>query len=297
MKAVIPAAGLGTRFLPLTKEQPKEMLPVVDRPAIHWVVEEAVASGATDILFITGREKRAIEDYFDSSPKWDAFLKNHQGDQHYRDLESLSAKAQFHFIRQREPRGLGDAILQAEKHVGREPFLVILGDTVNVAEPPVASQVWALYKKVGHAVIAVEEIPRNRVHERGIVALGSEVGDDAYEVRDLVEKPQADEAPSRFGIAGTYVLTPSIFPAIRETRPGKNGEIQLTDALRIVLRSEPCYALRFKGRRYDVGTRLDWFRAHVELTLERAEFREQARKFLLDLLKNGNDKADRNRLE
>ncbi len=284
MKAVIPAAGLGVRFLPLTKEQPKEMLPVVDRPAIHWVVEEAVAAGATDLLIITGREKRAIEDYFDASPRWDAALRNNHDVRAYKELEELSAKAHVHFVRQKEPRGLGDAVLQAEKHVGQEPFLVSLGDTINVAEPPVAKQLWDAYERLHHPVLAVEEVRQEKISDYGIIKPGKTIDERTLEVADLVEKPSPQEAPSNLGISGTYVLTPSIFDAIRETPPGKNGEIQLTDALRILRRTEPLYAYRFTGRRYDIGTKMDWFRAHVELTLQSAEYKEAATAFLQEIL-------------
>jgi UTP--glucose-1-phosphate uridylyltransferase len=286
VKAVIPAAGLGVRFLPLTKEQPKEMLPVVDRPAIHWVVQEAIASGATDILFITGREKRAVEDYFDASPKWDAILKGNHTNQAYTDLENLIPKAHFHFVRQREPRGLGDAILQSEKHVGDEPFLVILGDTVNVADPPVAKQLWDVHTKLGHSVLAIEEVRREKISDYGIVAPGRTLDERTFEVADLIEKPSPSQAPSNLGIAGTYVLTPAVFSAIKRTTPGRDGEIQLTDALRLLRKSDPIFAYRFRGRRYDIGTREDWFRAHVELSLERAEFKDSAKAFLRGLLKN-----------
>jgi UTP--glucose-1-phosphate uridylyltransferase len=285
MKAVIPAAGLGLRFLPLTKEQPKEMLPVVDRPAIHWVVEEAVASGVTDILIITGREKRAIEDYFDASVHWDHVLKNdHRNDGSLKELAELTSKAHFHFIRQKEARGLGDAILQAEDHVGAEPFLVILGDTINVADPPVGRQLWDAYEKLRHSVVGVERVRREKIADYGIVKPGEAVDDRILRVTDLVEKPSPSEAPSDLGISGTYVLTPSIFDAIRKTRPGKGGEIQLTDALRILLATEPIYAYRFQGRRYDIGTKIDWFRAHVELTMRDAEFGTAAKKFLEEIL-------------
>ncbi len=284
MKAVIPAAGLGTRFLPLTKEQPKEMLPVVDRPAIHWVVEEAVAAGATDLLIVTGREKWAIEDYFDASPKWDAALRNSTEVRAYKDLEELSARAHVHFVRQKEPRGLGDAILQAEKHVGHEAFLVTLGDTINVADPPVAKQLWDAYERLHHPVIAVEEVRPEKISDYGIIKPGAAVDERTLEVADLVEKPRPEDAPSRLGISGTYVLTPSIFDAIRATPPGKNGEIQLTDSLRTLRRTEGLFAYRFSGRRYDIGTKMDWFRAHVELTLQSAEYKEAATAFLKELL-------------
>ena len=286
MKAVIPAAGLGVRFLPLTKEQPKEMLPVVDRPAIHWVVEEAVAAGATDLLIVTGSEKRAIEDYFDASPRWDAALRNSHDIRAYKELEELSSKAHVHFVRQKEPRGLGDAILQAEKHVGREPFLVTLGDTINVADPPVAKQLWDVHERLHRSVIAVEEVREAKVSDYGIIAPGKAVDERTLEVADLVEKPSPADAPSRLGISGTYVLTPAVFDAIRATPPGKNGEVQLTDALRVLRRTEPVYAYRFSGRRYDIGTKMDWFRAHVELTLQSAEYKEAATAFLKELLGN-----------
>ncbi len=286
VKAVIPAAGLGVRFLPLTKEQPKEMLPVVDRPAIHWVVEEAVHSGATDILIITGREKRSIEDYFDSSLRWDHYLKGNENQKAMREIEELTSKADFHYIRQKEPRGLGDAILHAEKHVGQEPFLVILGDTINVGEPPVARQLWDAYTKLGHPILAVERVRREKVSDYGIVDMDEWLDDRIVRVKNLIEKPLPDEAPSDIGITGSYVLTPAVFEAIRATKPGKGGEIQLTDALRILLRTEPIYGYRFVGRRFDIGTKLDWFRAHVELTLLRGEYGEPARAFLKELLRN-----------
>jgi UTP--glucose-1-phosphate uridylyltransferase len=285
MKAVIPAAGLGTRFLPLTKEQPKEMLPVVDRPAIHWVVEEAIASGATDILIVTGREKRAIEDYFDASLRWDHYLKG-SNNHALKDLYELISQADFHFIRQREPKGLGDAILQAEKHVGQEPFLVILGDTINVGDPPVGRQLWDAWEDVGYNVIAVERVRKSKISDYGIVDPGKAINERISEVKDLVEKPRPEDAPSDLGITGSYVLTPTIFRAIRDTKPGRNGEVQLTDAMRVLLKSEPIYAYRFLGRRYDIGTKFDWFRAHVELTLQNKEFQAAGIEFLKELLKD-----------
>jgi UTP--glucose-1-phosphate uridylyltransferase len=285
MKAVIPAAGLGTRFLPLTKEQPKEMLPVVDRPAIHWVVEEAIASGATDILIVTGREKRAIEDYFDASLRWDHYLKG-SNNHALKDLYELISQADFHFIRQREPKGLGDAILQAEKHVGQEPFLVILGDTINVGDPPVGRQLWDAWEDVGYNVIAVERVRKSKISDYGIVDPGKAINERISEVKDLVEKPRPEDAPSDLGITGSYVLTPTIFRAIQDTKPGRNGEVQLTDAMRVLLKSEPIYAYRFLGRRYDIGTKFDWFRAHVELTLQNKEFQAAGIEFLKELLKD-----------
>ena len=283
MKAVIPAAGLGTRFLPLTKEQPKEMLPVVDRPAIHWVVEEAVQSGAEDLLIITGREKRAIEDYFDTSYKLAHFLKRNNDTEGLKALEDITSMADIHYIRQREPGGLGDAILHASKHVGNEPFLVILGDTINVASPPVAKQLIDAHRSLGHSVVAIEKVRREKISAYGIVA-GSREGEKLLKIEELVEKPHPDDAPSDWGISGTYVLTPRIFDCLKRTPPDPRGELQLTDALRLLKEEEPVYGYMFDGRRYDIGTKLDWFRAHLELTLMRDEFRGPLMRFMKEWL-------------
>ncbi len=272
MKAVIPAAGLGTRFLPLTKEQPKEMLPVVDRPAIHWVVEEAVASGVDDILIVTGRDKRAVEDYFDSSVRLNHYLHGTQEENGLSELEELRSKVDIHFIRQRDPKGLGDAVLCAQKHVGLEPFLVILGDTINVARVPVAKQLIEAQGRLDSSVVGIEQVRREKLSSYGIVA-GTFEGKRLMRIDQMVEKPSPEEAPSDWGISGTYVLTPAIFNALRATPPGKNGEVQLTDALRLRMKEDPVYGYAFEGRRYDIGTKLDWMRAHIELSLLRDEFR------------------------
>lgn len=284
MKAVIPAAGLGTRFLPLTKEQPKEMLPVVDRPALHWVVEEAVKSGATDLLIITGREKRAIEDYFDSHYRLTHYLQESNNAKGLQELEKISQLADIHFIRQREPKGLGDAILRAERHVGKEPFLVILGDTINVAKVPVAKQLMDAYEKLKNTVVAIEKVHPEKISSYGIVA-GEKVGDRVLRIEELVEKPRPEEAPSDWGICGTYVLTPGIFDAIKVTPVDERGEVQLTDALRVLKEQEEIYGYVFDGRRYDIGTKLDWFKAHLELTLMREEFRDSLTGLMKELLK------------
>ncbi len=284
MKAVIPAAGLGTRFLPLTKEQPKEMLPVVDKPTIHWVVSDAVAAGADDILIITGREKRAVEDYFDSSFRLEHYLKRNGKRKSLEDLHEVTNMADIHYVRQKEPRGLGDAILHAEKHVGGEPFLVILGDTINIANPPVGRQLFEAYEILKSSVIAVEHVKKEKISAYGIVK-GEPVRERLHRVRDLVEKPAPSEAPSDLGISGTYVLTPAIFASLRGTKPGKNGEIQLTDGLRQLLQTEKVYAYEFQGRRYDIGTKMDWFRTHLELLLQDEEFRGPMKEFMADLLK------------
>lgn len=283
MKAVIPAAGLGVRFLPLTKEQPKEMLPVVDRPAIHWVVEEAVRAGVSDILIITGREKRAVEDYFDSSPRLQNYMKSNR-ENGLEALDALRAKVDIHYIRQREPRGLGDAILHAEKHVGDEPFLVMLGDTINVAKVPVAKQLMDAHAALGSSVIAIERVRREKISSYGIVA-GTMKQDRLLLIRELVEKPRAEDAPSDLGISGTYVLTPGIFDCVRRTPPTEGDEVQLTDALRLLSQEESIYGYLFEGRRYDIGTKLDWILAHLELSLARDEFREPLMAFMRERLR------------
>jgi len=288
MKAVIPAAGLGTRFLPLTKEQPKEMLPVVDRPAIHWVVEEAVRSGARDILIITGREKRAIEDYFDASYKLNYYLRKNGDARGLETLEMISRMANIHFVRQREPRGLGDAILQAETYVGDEPFLVILGDTINVADIPVALQLIETHRALDEkTVVAVEKVAQEKISSYGIVAATPESA-HLLRIQSLVEKPDPKDAPSDWGISGTYVLAPEIFGCLRETFPDRRGEIQLTDALQMMVRKgEPVFGYIFDGRRYDIGTKLDWLKAHLELTLMREEFREPLIQLMMKYLGAG----------
>ncbi len=283
MKAVIPAAGLGTRFLPLTKEQPKEMLPVVDRPAIHWVVQEAVEAGVQDILIVTGREKRAIEDYFDSSYKLVHHLKQTNNADGLRTLEKISRMAAIHYIRQKEPRGLGDAIHHAEAHVNGEPFLVILGDTINVASVPVAKQLIDAHRSLGGSVVAIERVRPEKISSYGIVAVEM-VSERVLRVEELVEKPTPHDAPSDWGISGTYVLTPQIFDCLDRTPPSPNGEVQLTDALRLLREREPVYGYVFEGRRYDIGTKLDWLKAHLELTLANEEFRGPLTRFIKESL-------------
>ena len=274
MKVVIPAAGLGVRFLPATKSMPKEMLPVLDRPIIQYVVEEAVESGADDILIVTGRSKRAVEDHFDYSPD--------HGDHHALGrLDGLSDKAHIFYVRQRRPKGLGDAVLCAARHVGTDPFGVLLGDTINVCDVPLMKQLfdrfWALGGK--SSVIAVDVVPDSKVSDYGIVA-GDEVSPGVIEVRSLVEKPSLAEAPSRYGITGAYVFTPAVFECLRKTPPGRNGEVQLTDALVHLLEREKLYAVTFEGTRYDIGDRFLWLKANIEFALREPMYAERLRAFL-----------------
>lgn len=271
MKAVIPAAGQGTRFLPATKAQPKEMLPLIDKPVIQFVVEEAVASGIEDILIITGRGKRAIEDHFDKSFELEEILKRDGKNDLLKEMRDISDLADIHYTRQREPKGLGNAIYYAKKHVGDEPFVVLLGDDIISADVPCTKQLMDYYEKYKAPIIAVNEVERDMIESYGIVD-GERVEDRVYKVNDLVEKPKPEDAPSNLGITGRYLLTPDIFDAIDKTKPGKGGEIQLTDALRILSQERDMYAYDFEGIRYDLGNKTDYIRATIEYALRREEF-------------------------
>lgn len=272
MKVVIPAAGLGLRFLPATKSMPKEMLPVVDRPVIQYVVEEAVAAGADDITIVTGRSKRAVEDHFDLNPE----LGKANEIPAVRELDELAEKATLHFVRQRSPRGLADAIGCAARHVGDEPFGILLGDTINVCQPPLLAQLEAHYRSntPTGSVIAVEPVPDAKVSDYGIVA-GPEIRPGVIKVEKLVEKPSLADAPGRLGITGAYYLTPGIFKAIRQTSPGRNGEVQLTDALALLRETEPIYAVSFKGTRYDIGDRWLWIKTNLIFAMRDPQMRSR----------------------
>ena len=282
MKAVIPAAGFGTRFLPITKAQPKEMLPVYDKPTIQYVVEEAVASGIDDILIITGRGKRAIEDHFDRSIELELALNNSGKHDYLKQLEDISNLASIHFIRQKQPKGLGDAILCGERFVGNEPFAVLLGDTITINKVPCTKQLMDTYDEYGGSVIAVEKVEKSRIPFYGIIK-GKREG-RVYKIEDLVEKPSIEDAPSNLGIIGRYVLTPEIFDCIKEVEPGVGGEIQLTDALRLLRGRQPLYAYEFRGRRYDIGNKLDWLKSTIEVALENEEVGKELRSYLQRLL-------------
>jgi len=280
MKAVIPAAGLGTRFLPATKNSPKEMLPLVDKPAIQYVVEEAVASGITDILIITGRGKRAIEDHFDRNFELEALLERKGDSAQLDEMRRIAELADIHYVRQRETRGLGHAILCAKKHVGNEPFAVLLGDDVVFSQRPCLAQCLDAFDATGSSIIAVERVPPERIESYGVVAVGEADARGLHPVERLVEKPRRGEAPSDLGILGRYVLTPAIFEELERTPPGKNGEIQLTDALQRLLARERLYAHAFEGKRYDLGDKLEWLKTNIEVALMRPEFRKPLLDFL-----------------
>ncbi|GAB2524050.1 UTP--glucose-1-phosphate uridylyltransferase GalU [Spirosoma aerophilum] len=283
-KAVIPAAGLGTRFLPATKAQPKEMLPIIDRPTIQYVVQEAVDSGIEDILIITGKGKRAIEDHFDRNFELEMRLEEKEDQLLLDEMRRLSDMANLHYVRQRELNGLGDAIRYARHHVGNEPFAVLLGDTIMDSVIPVTQQLIDTFEQFGGSVIAVEEVPHDKVNRYGIVG-GKSLSESIFELDTLVEKPSVSEAPSNLAIAGRYILTPEIFAMLEQTPVGKNNEIQLTDALLLLLKRENLYAHRIEGKRHDIGNKLDFLKTTVEFALKRPEFADKFRAFLEEIVK------------
>jgi UTP--glucose-1-phosphate uridylyltransferase len=270
MKVVIPAAGLGVRFLPATKAQPKEMLPVVDKPAIQYVVEEAVASGMTDIVIITGRGKRAIEDHFDKSYELEHKLRDSGNREALREVQRVASMADIFYIRQKEQLGLGHAVLCAKRHVGDQPFCVMLGDDIVVNRHPCIGQLVDVHRETGCSVVGVERVPKSKVSRYGIIK-GSPTRKGLYKITDLVEKPSPAKAPSNLAIIGRYVFTPEIFRYLEKIGPGKGGEYQLTDAMKLLSEKNGMYGLKFAGRRYDIGSKPDWIRATIELSLERKD--------------------------
>jgi UTP--glucose-1-phosphate uridylyltransferase len=279
-KGVFPAAGLGTRFLPATKAQPKEMLPLVDKPTIQYVVEEAVASGLAEIIIVTGRGKRAIEDHFDAAFELEYFLQDRGKLEELAQIRIISELASVSYVRQKEPLGLGHAILCARTLVGDEPFGVFLGDDIiGGTATPCMKQLLDVFDRHGGPVIAVERVPRDRIHQYGVIA-GRNIGGNVWEITDLVEKPRAEDAPSDLAIIGRYVLTPDLFPILAETPPDHRGEIQLTDALRRLRARRPLYAVRFTGRRFDTGDKLGFLKATVEMALARPDLGDAFRAYL-----------------
>ena len=278
-KAIIPAAGLGTRFLPATKAQPKEMLPIVDKPTIQYIIEEAVASGIEEILIITGRNKKSIEDHFDKSVELEMEL-GKAGKQEMLDLvRGISDMVDIHYIRQKEPRGLGHAINCAKSFVGNEPFAVMLGDDVVESEVPCLKQLIDCFNEYKTTILGVQTVAPENVDKYGIVD-GIHIEDRVYKVKRLVEKPAIEESPSNVAILGRYIITPQIFEILENTKPGKGNEIQLTDALETLIRNEAMYAYDFEGRRYDVGDKLGFLQATVEFALKREELREDFIEYL-----------------
>jgi UTP--glucose-1-phosphate uridylyltransferase len=279
-KAVIPAAGLGTRFLPVTKNSPKEMLPLVDKPAIQYVVEEAVSSGIEDIIIVTGRGKRSIEDHFDMAYELEHFLKKNGEYEKLREIQEISNLADICYVRQKEPLGLGHAILCAKKHVEDEPFAVLLGDDIVFSEIPCTLQLIEQFEKFNASIIAVERVPLDRIESYGIVKYVESGSQNLFLITDLVEKPRKEDAPSDLGILGRYILTPAIFDCIEKTDRGYGDEIQLTDALRILREKEDLYAFEFYGKRYDLGNKMDWLKTTFDVALMRHEFREELLRYI-----------------
>ena len=286
-KAVVPAAGLGTRFLPATKATPKEMLPVVDKPAIQYVVEEAVAAGIDDVLFITGRNKRALEDHFDRNLELETVLRGKGDDERLALASESTDLARIHYVRQGDPLGLGHAVLMAENHVGPEPFAVLLGDDLIDPRDPVLDRMIEVRREHGGSVICLMEVPRAAISLYGCAAVSPTSAPDVLDVTDLVEKPDSADAPSTYAIIGRYVLDPAVFSVLRDTQPGRGGEIQLTDALR-VLATLPADAgggvrgVVFRGRRYDTGDRLSYLQAVIRLAVERDDLGPDLRSWLRD---------------
>lgn len=273
-KAIIPAAGLGTRFLPATKAQPKEMLPIVDKPTLQYIIEECVASGIEEILIITGRNKKSIEDHFDRSVELEMELEKSGKEEMLKMVREISDMVNIHFIRQKEPRGLGHAILCAKTFVGNEPFAVLLGDDVVYNDnKPCLKQLIDCYEEYKTSVLGVQTVEPQDVNKYGIVG-GLHIEDRVYKVKNLIEKPAVEEAPSNVAILGRYIITPKIFEILENTKPGKGNEIQLTDALLELIKHEAMYAYDFEGRRYDVGDKLGFLQATVEYALRKKELRD-----------------------
>lgn len=281
-KAIIPAAGMGTRFLPATKAMPKEMLPIIDKPGIQYIVEEAVASGIEDILIVTGKGKRAIEDHFDSSYELEQSLLSKGKLDLLSEVQKASDLIDIHYIRQKEPRGLGHAIWCARKFIGNEPFAVLLGDDIVQSEVPCLQQMMDVYDKVQSSVLAVKQVPNDEISRYGIIdpdSVGGN-GERIIKVRGVVEKPAADRAPSNIAIMGRYILTPAIFDILENQDVGTGGEIQLTDAIFRLMRDESVYAYKFEGNRYDTGEKLGYLKTIIDFALERADLKDDVRRYL-----------------
>jgi UTP--glucose-1-phosphate uridylyltransferase len=281
-KAVFPAAGLGTRFLPATKVMPKEMLPLVDKPLIQYVVEEAVSSGIEEVVLVTGRGKRAIEDHFDVAFELEEELKAKGKHKILSEVQRIAELVTFCYIRQKKALGLGHAVLTAKRVVGNDPFAVLLGEDIIDAEVPALKQMMQVFQRYPSTILAIQKVPRSQTQHYGIID-AKKIENGVYLVKDLVEKPAPDEAPSNLAIIGRYILTPEIFTALEHTKPGKGGEIQLTDGLRLLMAKQPIYAYEIEGTRHDAGDKLGFLKATVEFGLKNAEFGAEFRSYLQKL--------------
>ena len=282
-KAVIPVAGFGTRLLPVTKSQPKEMLPIVDKPAAQYVVKEAIDSGVESILFVTGRGKRAIEDYFDYAVELELELENKGKYELLQEVRDIGDMVRIFYVRQKLQRGLGDAIYQAKRFINDSPFAVLLADDIIDSSDPVLRQMIDLYRKRPGIILAVTRIPQEEISQWGVIK-GKEIGKGTFKVEDMVEKPDPGEAPSDLAIIGRYILTPSIFEAIEKVSPGKGGEIQLTDSIRSLLNKEKIYAYEFQGTYYGVGDKVGFLKANVAFALKRKDIGEELKGFLKQII-------------
>jgi UTP--glucose-1-phosphate uridylyltransferase len=283
-KAIIPAAGLGTRFLPATKAQPKEMLPIVDTPTIQYIIEEAIQSGIEDILIVTGRGKRAIEDHFDKSLEIEETLFQKGKISELEQVRKISDMADIHYIRQKEPKGLGHAIWCARKFIGNDPFAVMLGDDIVVSEPPCLKQLINVFEEKKSSVIGVQAVSNEDVSKYGVIDIEAQYDNGIFKVKDLVEKPTIEEAPSNIAIMGRYVLTPEILNILEFIEPGRGNEIQLTDALRELNKIQSIYGYNFTGRRYDIGDKYGFVQATVEFALKREDLRDPLKKWLREII-------------
>ena len=289
-KAIIPAAGLGTRFLPATKAQAKEMLPIVDKPTLQYIIEEAIESGIEEILIVTGRNKKSIEDHFDRSVELELELEKKGKIEMLNMVQDISNMVNICYIRQKEPKGLGHAVYCAKSFIGNEPFAVLLGDDIVDSETPCLKQMISAYDEYKTSILGVQEVARENVDKYGILDV-KHIEDRVYNVKDMVEKPALDEAPSNIAILGRYIITPEIFNILENQAPGKGGEIQLTDALKTLATKEAIYAYNFQGRRYDVGDKLGFLQATVDFALKRPELRDDFISFLKRKSEERDDRA------
>jgi UTP--glucose-1-phosphate uridylyltransferase len=287
-KAVIPAAGLGTRFLPVTKSMPKEMLPIIDTPSIHYVIKEAISSGIDDVIIITGRGKRAIEDFYDESPELEMRLKKDKKEELLKIVQDISSLVNVYYIRQKEPRGLPDAISKAEKHVDDEPFAVLLGDDIIKSNIPCIKQLIDVSYKFESSVIAAQEVPINKISNYGSIdcnKIESNLENDVYLINDIVEKPKPADAPSNIAAVGRYVFTPEIFDCIKKTKPGVGNELQIADSIKILMQNQKVYASTFKGKRYDIGDKFGYIQAIIDFSLENKEIGKEVNDYIKKIIK------------
>lgn len=281
-KAIIPVAGLGTRFLPATKAQPKEMLPIIDKPIIQYLVEEAVSAGASDVIFVTGRGKRAIEDHFDYAPELERSLLEKNKKDVFKQVRAISDLANFVYVRQKLPKGDGDAILSARHLANNEPVAVLFGDDIVAGKESCLSQMIKVFEKYGDPVIALDEVPMSQISQYGVVK-AKKISENIFEIEDIVEKPSPEKAPSNLAIVGKYIITPEVFEELSKIKYSRGKEIRLADALKALLKKKPVYGLKFKGKRYDCGSKMGFLRATVDFALEHEEIGPAFKKYLKEL--------------